>query len=155
MVNLKFSILITVNAKNCDISLEVFGEDLQEGKSRAFTFYIPATGMHLVTLSPRSFNTVLLNSLEKYLWRVKNMFTTMRLLQWTLLTCPESHKQVTMVLPGPNVLATYKFGKRGVPSLWESPDRIAKISLLEIKWMTISFLMTHRIYNMHSYAYLQ
>ena len=60
---------------NCDISLEVFGEDLQEGKSRAFTFYIPATGMHLVTLSPRSFNTVLLNSLEKYLWRVKNMFT--------------------------------------------------------------------------------
>ena len=71
MVNLKFSILITVNAKNCDISLEVFGEDLQEGKSRAITFYIPATGMHLVTLSPRSFNTVLLNSLEKYLWRVK------------------------------------------------------------------------------------
>ena len=110
VINLKFSILITVNAKNCDISLEVFGEDLQEGKSRAFTFYIPATGMHLVTLSPRSFNTVLLNSLEKYLWRVKNMFTTMRLFQWTLLTCPESHKQVTMVLPGPNVLATYKLG---------------------------------------------
>ena len=67
MVNLKFSILITVNAKNCDISLEVFGEDLQEDKSRAITFYIPATGVHLVTLSPRSFNTVLLNSLEKYL----------------------------------------------------------------------------------------
>ena len=55
MVILKFSILITVKAKNCDISLEVFGENLQEDKSRAITFYIPATGMHLVTLSPRSF----------------------------------------------------------------------------------------------------
>ena len=49
MVNLKFSILITVNAKNCGISLEVFGEDLQEGKNRAFTFYIPATGIDPLT----------------------------------------------------------------------------------------------------------